>query len=273
MKSSKKPLTADEDLLKGLKVSLGLHAALIAAFSIKTLFFAPTDKIDYSAAIRVDMVALPDKMTPDQMPAKAESEAPPAKTEPKPEPKPKPETKTRPPDVAVEKPSKTSKKDPEAVNLTKEKNKQKQALEKLKALAAIDDMKKEAEQESKKMAGVGNSKNPPGKVKGNILSPGTALTGLNRLQHDSYLASLDHQIKQNWYLPEWLSKKSYRAQVRLKIDEKGQILSREIILSSGNSGYDELALETIDKSAPFAPPPEKFVSIVAVNGLVIGFPE
>lgn len=246
---------------------MGFHIALFAAFSIKAAFFTP-QKIDYSAAIRVDMVALPDKVDPNQLPPpKVEESKPEAKPEPAPKPEPKP--------VAVEKPVKAPKKDLEAVNLNKDKNKQKEALEKLKAMAAIEEMKKEAEKEkeNKKMAGMGDNKAQPTKIKGNVLSPGTALTGLNRLQHDSYLASLDQQIKQHWYLPEWLAKKPFRAQVRLKIDEKGRILSREIVLSSGNSSYDDLALETIDKSAPFAPPPEKFVSIVAVNGLLIGFPE
>jgi colicin import membrane protein len=264
--SSKKRLIQDDDLLKGLKVSLGLHIALVAAFTIRAAFFTP-EKIDYSAAVRVDIVGLPDKAQEQKLPPKQEEAA-------KPEPvKPEPAPKTPPKEAKVEKPVKAPKKDTEAINLNKEKNKQKEALEKLKAMAAIEEMKKETEKENKKTTSTSDTKAQPTKIKGNVLSPGTALTGLNRLQHDSYLSSLDQQIKQHWYLPEWLSKKPLRAQVRLKIDEKGHILSREIVLSSGNSSYDDLALETIDKSAPFAAPPEKFVSIVAVNGLVIGFPE
>ncbi|WP_413289636.1 TonB family protein [Bdellovibrio sp. HCB337] len=267
MSSAKKQFSADENLLKGLKVSLGFHIAVFAIFSIKAALFTP-QKIDYSAAIRVDMVALPDKVDPNQLP-------PPKVEEAKPEAKPEPAAKPAPKPEVVEKPVKAPKKDVEAVNLNKDKNKQKEALEKLKAMAAIEEMKKEAEKEkeTKKMAGVGDTKAQPSKVKGNILSPGTALTGLNRLQHDNYLSTLDQQIKQQWVLPEWLAKKPFRAQVRLKIDEKGRILSREIVLSSGNSSYDDLALDTIDKAAPFVAPPEKFVSIVAVSGLLIGFPE
>jgi len=245
---------------------MGLHAAILIAFTVKTVLFADPEPIDYSAAIRVDMVALPEKMSEQQqLPPKHEDAKPEVKPEP---PAPKPVVK----EVVVEKP-KAPKKDVEAINLVKDKSKQKEALEKLKAMSAIEEMKKEAEKEAKKTAGVGNPKAEPAKIKGNILSPGTALTGLNRLQHDSYLSGLDQQIKQNWFLPEWLAKKPFRTQVRLKIDEKGHVLSREVVLSSGNSSYDDLALETIDKSAPFDPPPEKFVSIVAVNGLVIGFPE
>lgn len=270
MSSPKKILTADENLFQGLKVSLGLHVALVLAFTVKAIFFEPV-KIDYTAAVRVDMVALPDKLSPDQLPPKPAE--PPAKTPAKPEPAPPP-PKPVAKEVKVEKPT-APKKDAEAINLNKDKNKQKAALEKLKAMAAIEEMKKEAEKEkesAKKMAGMGNN-SPPAPVKGNVLSPGTALTGLSKLQIDNYLATLDQQIKQHWDLPVWLAKKPLRAQVRLKIDEKGHILAREIILSSGNSSYDDLTLETIDRAAPFAPPPEKFISIVSVNGLVIGFPE
>jgi len=265
----KKRLIKDDDLLKGLKVSLGLHIALVAAFTVRAVFFAP-EKIDYSTAVRVDIVGLPDKMQEQQLPPKQEEA-------PKPQPvKPEPAPKAPPKEAKVEKPAKAPpKKDAEAINLDKDKNKQKEALEKLKAMAAIEEMKKEAQKdkEPKKVAGVGDTQSQATKIKGNVLAAGTALTGLNKLQHDNYLSSLDQKIKQHWSLPEWLANKPLRAQVRVKIDDKGSILSREIVLSSGNSSYDEYALEAIDKSAPFAAPPEKFVTIVAVNGLVIGFPE
>lgn len=270
----KKLLIKDEDLATGLKVSAGLHVALVAAFSIRAAFFEP-EQINYAAAVRVDIVGLPDKLPNQETAAKAEDKPEP-KPQAKPEPTPAPPAPPKPaaPEVKTEKPSKVPKKDDEAISLNKEKKTQKEALEKLKAMAAIEELKKTMEKEPvKKIAGMGDAKAPNHTVKGNILSPGTSLTGLNRLQHDSYLSSLDQQIKQNWFLPEWLAKKPLRTQVRLKIDEKGRVLSREITLSSGNSSYDELALETIDKSAPFAPPPEKFVSIVAINGLLIGFPE
>lgn len=269
MSSTKKHLEQKDDLLKGLKVSLGLHIALVAAFTVRAVFFAP-EKIDYSAAVRVDIVGLPDKVQEQQLPPKQEEAAKPAEPV-----KPEPAPPAPPKEAKVEKPVKAPKKDAEAVNLNKDKNKQKEALDKLKAMAAIEDMKKEADKEkdNKKTAGVGDAKSPATKIKGNVLAAGTALTGLNRLQHDTYLSSLDQQIKQHWFLPEWLAKKPLRAQVRLKIDEKGRVLAREIVLSSGNPSYDELALETIDKAAPYAAPPDKFVTIVAVNGLVIGFPE
>jgi colicin import membrane protein len=57
------------------------------------------------------------------------------------------------------------------------------------------------------------------------------------------------------------------------IDSRGNILGRKIVKSSGNPSYDDEVLATIDRSAPFPAPPEKFVAIVSVEGILIGFPE
>lgn len=259
MSTPKTPYNPDADLSTGLKVSVGLHLAIFLAFTVRALFFASSDVLIYQSAVRVDIVGLPDKIDPAQPlpPKQEEAPANPRPAEP----------------VKTEAKAKTPQKEPETMSLNREKNKQKEALEKLKAMSAVEKIKEELEKDKKNVAGQGASKATGIKIKGNVLSPGTELTGLNRLQHDNYLASLDQQIKQHWFLPQWLAKKSLRTQVRLKIDEKGQVLAREIVLSSGNSSYDELALETIDKAAPYAPPPEKFVSIVATSGLLIGFPE
>lgn len=274
MSQAKQPHDPDKELSKGLKVSVGLHALIFAAFTVRAIFFDPQPPMSYQSAIRVDMVGLPDKLDPAQAlpPKKEDSKPQPKEKEPaKPEKEVKKEVKVEPTKPKI------PKVDSEAVNLKKEKDKQKQALDKLKATSALDkikeDLKTEDEKEKKKLAGLGTAKSPGTKIKGNILSAGTELTGLNKLQADNYLAELDHQIKQNWFLPQWLSKKPLRAQVRLKLDEKGHIISRDIVFSSGNSSYDDLALDTIDKSAPFPPPPEKFISIVGISGLVIGFPE
>lgn len=265
-----------------------LHVVVVAFFTVRAVFFTP-ESIRFDSAVRVDMVALPDKAMPDKLaplgPDKPDdNKNEPAKPEPKPEPKAhsKPELKTPPKQAAkpepkpVEKAPKTKDvKDPEAINLAKEK-KQKAALEKLKAMSALDEIRAEEEKESKKAAAAAAAAKPSGataKVKGNILSPGTELTGISKLQHDNYLATLDQQIKRNWVLPQWLAKKPLRAQVRIRLNDKGEVIRREIALSSGNSSYDDLALDTIDRSAPFPPPPEKFVQILEVTGLLVGFPE
>lgn len=255
---------------RGIGISFALHAVLISFFTLKAVFFTP-EAIDFTQAVRVDMVGLPDKVEPTTLPPASESKEKPA---PKEEPKPaveKPAEKAAP---KPELPKHQPKKD-DSINLEKNKASQQSAIEKLKAMAALEKIKEEVAEEKKKTppAGTGTDTSATTKIKGNMVSPGTALTGLNKLQHDNYGADLDRHIKQHWSLPEWLAKRDLKAQVRVYIDTRGNVLERKLVKSSGNPSYDEEVLSTIDKSAPFPAPPEKFQAYVSVNGILIGFPE
>ncbi|MGZ3774165.1 MAG: TonB family protein [Pseudobdellovibrionaceae bacterium] len=266
----------DEQISRGIAVSIAIHAFLISFFALKAVFYN-SEPIDFSQAVRVDIVGLPEKIdankllppTPEEakpeLPSKEKPQPPtaqkaePVKVEPK---KPEPKVIVKTPTKKVE----------DGINLEKVKSKQQTAIDKLKSLAAIEKIKDEVVHE-KKASAAGKANNGGPKVKGNILSAGTALTGLSKLQHDSYASDLDHHIKQNWALPEWLAKRNLKAQARVFIDSRGNIIDRKIIKSSGNPSYDEEVLATIDRSSPFPSPPEKFVSIVSVDGILIGFPE
>ena len=67
--------------------------------------------------------------------------------------------------------------------------------------------------------------------------------------------------------------KPFKAQVHVKFDTTGKILSRVILRSSGEPAYDEQCLEAVDRAAPFPVVPEKFSEKFKVDGVVIGFPE
>lgn len=265
-------LTPDEEKLsRGIGVSFVIHGIILLLFTINAVFFT-SEQIDFSQAVRVDIVGLPDKAPP-KIEAPAKPEAKPELPE-KPVDKPveKAAEKTPPPPSPKPESVKVPKAD-EGVNLEKVKSKQQSALEKLKAMAALDKIKTEVESEKRKEAAKGKSDEGGQKVKGNILSPGTSLTGLAKLQHETYAVDLDAHIKQHWALPEWLAKRELKAQARVQIDSRGNILGRKIVKSSGNPSYDEEVLATIDRSAPFPAPPEKFIAIVSVDGILIGFPE
>lgn len=260
----------DEQLKRGLGVSFALHAFIFSVFTLKAVFFTP-ESIDFTQAVRVDIVGLPDKIEPQALPPPAAEQAKPALPEKETPTKKIPEkVVAQKPEPIKAPPSKTD----DAISLEKVKSKQQNALEKLKAMAALDKIKEEAAAEkAKSPPGTGKSDVGATKIRGNILSPGTSITGLAKLQHDSYAADLDNHIKQNWSLPEWLAKRDLKAQARLFIDSRGNILGRKIVKSSGNPSYDEEVLATIDRSAPFPAPPEKFLAIVSVDGILIGFPE
>lgn len=239
----------NQDLKKYVLISIAAHILIVLIFTVKAVFFTG-EPIAYESAIRVDLVALPDKLKPQDKvptPSPTEIEKP---ASPKETVKPTPKEKVS-----------------DAINLNP--NKQKEAaLKKLKQISAIEEIEKELQEENKRKA-----LEKLQKFKGNVLSSGSELTGVAKLQHDNYIATVEKQIRQNWEIPEWLSNKNLKAQVRVRFDENGNVISKDIFKSSGNPTFDDLALDTVQKSSPVPPPPAKFVRILSVEGLLLGFPE
>ncbi len=259
----------DDQFKRGIGISFALHALLFSFFTLKAVFFTQ-ESIDFTQAVRVDIVGLPDKIEEKDLkpPAPAATPAPKPALPEKPEPPPPPKTEKKP--EPKPEPAKPQPKIDDAVNLEKNKAKQQSAMEKLKAMAALEKIKADVANEKKKPT---PDATPGSQVKGNMVSPGTSLAGLTKLQHETYGADLDRHIKQHWSLPEWLAKRDLKAQARVYIDSRGNILDRKIVKSSGNPSYDEEVLATLDKAAPFPAPPDKFQALVSVDGILIGFPE
>ncbi|MES3036637.1 MAG: TonB family protein [Bdellovibrionota bacterium] len=250
----------DITIKKGVIVSVVAHLTILAGFFIQGFYFRNTEPLDLSSAVRVDIAALPDKYTAEDLNSKPS----PVKEEVKPIAKPEPEVKqeVKPaPEPEVKKPVKP---EPDTVNLSKNnKKKQLDAFQKLKAQSALDKIKDSVAKEKK-----------PGKqIKGNVISPGSELTGLDKLTHQTYGNELNRHIKQHWAIPEWLRNKPYSAQINVKIDAKGNIVSKDLVRGSGNKSFDENAMATIEEAAPFPPPPEKLADMVRYDGILIGFPE
>lgn len=219
--------------------------------------------MNLESAIRVDMVGLPEK-SQELTPKTAEPPAP-APVAPVEELKVE-ETVEKKVEKPPELPSKEPKVNDDAINLKKTKTKQKAALEKLKALSALEKFKQEHEDENKK-------KTISKTVKGNVLAPGESLTGLNKIQNDQYMNQLERHIRKFWMLPEYIQSKNLKGIALVQFDEQGKIVARRILKSSGNSDFDDAALAAIDKAEPFPIPPEKFQDQYKINGLAIHFPE
>ena len=121
---------------KYLLLSIGLHAALLVLLTVKVYFF-PSERPQFIKAVRVDLVALPDK-DPEEGPQGVEK--PPAEAGKKPEPpKPKKEETVKLPSEKTAKAAKEKKpKEPPKKEETKEdksvKEKQNEALKRLQAL-------------------------------------------------------------------------------------------------------------------------------------------
>lgn len=222
--------------------SLIFHGSIVLVFTIQTLVF-PTENIEYQPAVRVDLVALPDKRKEPEVveaPAPEKIEIPP---ETKPEPK------------KMEKPAK--------VDTAKSKA---DAFRKLKNMQAMDNLKKVKEAEAEKKA-------EPQTFKGNVISPGTALRGLDKLQYDEFIAAMQSHVYKNWNLPEWIKRLNLRAVAVVKIDKSGYVIEKVLVQPSGNTEFDRLVIETIGASSPLPAPPEKMQALVSIDGVKLGFPE
>ena len=165
----------NSSLLPMLVASIALHMMILVAVMVRTYMF-PEDVHDFESAIRVDLVALPDKQV---------NLAPPAE-------------KNQPELISskqiVNEPSPKKKLSPEF----KEKNKaQKKALEKLKALQALENISDEVkdEEKSKKKS----------LIKGNVLSHGEALKGIASSQFLGFVDQIKKHAQSHWSLPEWLA--------------------------------------------------------------------
>ncbi len=221
--------------------SIAFHVAIVLIFTVKTVFF-PADISEYQATIRVDLVGLPEKRQPEQPVINEKQAAAPEKSV------------SKPTNTATNK--KESKKE-----LAKEQN---SALNKLKTMSAIEKLKNQQEEQKKASQT---------QIKGNVLAPGTALKGLNKLQFDEYIGSIDSHVKNNWALPEWMLQQELRAEVMVRIDAQGNLIERRFLKKSGNADFDQRVWSAIEKSSPFPAPPEKFVDLVGVQGITFAFPE
>lgn len=254
---------------RSLVISLGLHILIIAVFTIKTVFF-DSEPSEFESVIKVDLVALPDKVEPQQTLPQQETPQTAAATA---TPAPAPPTAAPTPTVnkLAEKKSKVEI-DKTAINLDKTKKKEQAALDKLKQMSAFDEIERQ-EREDAKQKNQEKAIERLKQIKGNALSSGSELRGVTKLQHDNYISMIEKQVRQNWSLPEWLAKKNLKAQVRVRFDEHGNVIFREIAKSSGNISFDELVMAAVLKSSPVPAPPAKFIKILNVEGILLGFPE
>jgi TonB family protein len=261
--------STDEDFKKNAGLSLAVHVVILLLFSIKMIFFSKP-QIDLSQTISLSVGDFKSPRSQTKMPEKA-VEPTPVAPEPQPEaaePEKKPETKEVTKPIIPPKAKDTVKPKTDEINLTKSKAKQKEAVLKLKKLSALEKIKQDVKNEAvEKTKTVGKPK------KSQVLPAGSPLIGLDKIEANSYLQSLDAGIKQQWSLPQWLKNKPFKTKVLVKINTQGQILSTQVIAPSGNPSYDQYCISAITKAAPFPQVPDKLSEKFSVDGFVVGFPE
>jgi protein TonB len=246
---------------KEVVFSIFAHLTFFAMFYLQG-FFNKNDRLSFkdleAQSIRVDMVALPDKLQKIE-PQPISVKEPESQTQESNKPK---ESEAKP--LEVENSPVFVKKD--RIKKEPTKAKQSKALDKLKKLSALDKIKSEIQAES-----LQKIKNQT--VKGNQISKGNSLTGLSRLAAENYSQNIQRLIRSNWALPNYLRNKNLSSIVDLKVDNLGNVTSKEIYRSSGNITFDDLVLTTIERSTPLPKPPDEISQYFFSQGYRIEFKE
>lgn len=245
----------EDSFQKYLLLSLGLHISVFLFFTVR-LFLFPSEPVLFQSALRVDLVALPDKIPaagqvprPSATPELPEKKVEPAPTKPSPEPTVnlnpvKPETKK--------------------IDEKKIKKGQSESINRLKQMSSIEKLEEQFRQDEADKART---------FKGNAISKGSELTGLSRLEHDAYVSDVERHVHNFWSLESWLANKNLKAQVRVRFDSQGRVTFKQLVKSSGNPAFDDAVMATVDKASPVPAPPEKFVRLLENEGILFGFPE
>ena len=229
------------------------HGALVLLIFFRAVL-VPQEHFELNNAIRVDVVGLPKKMQPEKL------EPPAPVAEP-----PKPVAPAPPPPVAQE-PAK-----PKAPVMPKKidhATAEKQALDKLKAMEAMEKFKKETRSAKAKPT----IKMTATVVAGNQLAQGNALTGLEKIEYDRYFDQIKNKIDAQWSIPQWLADADLKAQVLVVVDEHGYVMKKVFRKTSGNEVFDAKVMEAIETSSPLPPPPERLKALLSTSGIVLNFP-
>lgn len=204
------------------------------------------------ASVRVDMVAMPThtinelkNLSSGVEEAKKEEKTPEIVKEEK------TETKVEP---KAEKVAEKAEAKENAFEEAQEK-KRKDFLSKLKT---IGNKKVESEGKQKAEKGLYGEKQTALKdlvLSGNKLKTGTQMTGegnaAEMTAYHAYVLRLPDIIRVKWTLPSYLADKKLKCRVRISINPSGEVSKMAIQQSSGESDYDQRAMDAIRASAPF----------------------
>ncbi len=259
------PRLQNDGLSKAIGYSIAAHVAVLAVFVVRMVIY-PSEPLKLDDAIRVDIVALPDKGPKTvPLPIVDPKPVPPAPQPPEPVAQPEPPKPVEPAAKPVmpskpEAPKVVLKPDPKK-SAKETKKAQDDAMKRLEALEKIERMAKSQSAAAAR----------PAPVKGNQISRGGSLTGVIRLEQQGYLESVHSVVQARWNLPSFLSSANLKARVRIFVDGKGNVIKRTVTQSSGNDIFDARLLAAIDASSPLQPPPESLVGILENDGLELGF--
>ena len=217
--------------------------------------------IQIKTAIRVDSIGLPELKKKELSAKKMAAKKTKSKLASKKLRSKKPKPKTSKPKKSRSKKPKLKKPQPKPLkkSIKEIQKKQRQAMDKLEALDRIEKIKQEE------------------KYTGAALSKGTGGEGeevsAENFEVVQYFTSVRAHINMYWSLPQSLAEQALRAEVYTVISEKGELLERKIIRSTGNEDFDARVLETLDNASPLPVPPTEKIKKLLIDGVILKFPE
>lgn len=111
---------------------------------------------------------------------------------------------------------------------------------------------------------------------GNKLSKGSQAYGDNQgadlTAFQAYISRLPARVKPFWRLPSFLLDKKLKCRVRVWIAMNGQVTRSEIYQSSGDSEYDQKALDAVNAASPFPALTAEFGKRALNGDILLGFP-
>lgn len=141
---------------------------------------------------------------------------------------------------------------------------EKKEIEKLKRVT-LDRFRRELHRKNSKKADLTKKKKRI-KLSKDLLSRRKSLEKSGKKVHislasakDSYASKLRFWILKNYTLPEIYKNKKIKTEILLTLNKTGSISTMTLDSSSGNTSFDLLAVETLENSSPFPPPPKPWV--------------
>ncbi len=167
--------------------------------------------------------------------------------------------------VAEEEKPVEAEEDPEqmALEAAERKAKEEKALaDKAKAKKAEEEKKqalKKLEEDQKRDAALKALMDKDGKkgrlkLKGNIVSQGTSVSGAIGTPKDQFTAILMAKVKAHFYIATFQDKKGLKNTVTIDLYPTGRVRSKKVVRGSGDSFYDSAVMQAIEAAEPFPIP-------------------
>jgi len=113
-------------------------------------------------------------------------------------------------------------------------------------------------------------------LSGNKLSKGTSMYGdgsaAEMTAFQTYASRLPDLVRPQWRLPQFLMDKNLKARVRVWLNMNGEVTRATVYQSSGDSEFDQRAIEAVKAASPFPPLKEDFGKRALNGDILLGFP-